>query len=73
MSSSASGRVDAELYLWRAIDALRAQPGRWGETPVFFYGFDDLLAIERDAVETLARIVGVEVTVSLTYEPSAPH
>ena len=28
-------------------------------------------AIERDAVETLARIVGVEVTVSLTYEPRA--
>jgi len=64
------GRVDAELYAWRAIDALRAQPGRWGETPVFFYGFDDLLAIERDAIETLARVVGVEVTVSLTYEPS---
>lgn len=64
------GRVDAELYIWRAIDALRAQPGRWGQTPVFVYGFDDLLAIERDAVETLARIVGVEVTVSLTYEPS---
>ena len=33
------------------------------------YGFDDLTAIERDAIETLARIVGVEVTVSLTYEP----
>ncbi len=64
------GRVDGELYVWRAIDALRAEPGRWGETPVFVYGFDDLLPIERDAVETLARIVGVEVTVSLTYEPS---
>ncbi len=64
------GLVDAELYVWRAIDALRAQPGRWGETPVFVYGFDDLLAIERDVVETLARIVGVEVTVSLTYEPA---
>ncbi len=36
---------------------------------MFVYGFDDLLPIERDAVETLARIVGVEVTVSLTYEP----
>ena len=63
------GRLDAELYAWRAIDALRAAPGRWGETPVFVYGFDDLTAIERDAIETLARIVGVEVTVSLTYEP----
>lgn len=63
------GRVDAELFAWRAIDALRAAPGRWGETAVFVYGFDDLLPIERDAIETLARIVGVEVTVSLTFEP----
>ena len=36
---------------------------------MFFYGFDDLTALQRDAVETLARVVGVEVTVSLTYEP----
>jgi ATP-dependent helicase/DNAse subunit B len=63
------GRVDRELYAWRALDALRVQPGRWGADPVYFYGFDDLTALERDAVETLARIVGVEVTVSLTYEP----
>ena len=62
------GRVDGELYAWRALDALRAHPGRWGDTPVFFYGFDDLLVIERDAIETLCRIVGVDVTVSLTYE-----
>ena len=62
------GRVDAERHAWLALDALRADPGRWGETPVFFYGFDDLLAIERDAIEALARVVGVEVTVSLTYE-----
>jgi ATP-dependent helicase/DNAse subunit B len=61
-------RVDAEQHAWRALDALRARPGRWGATDVFFYGFDDLLAIERDAIETLARIVGVDVTVSLTYE-----
>src|SRR5436305_547168 len=63
------GRDDAERYSWRALDALRAEPGRWGETAVFFYGFDDLLALERDAVETLSRIAGAEVTVSLTYEP----
>src|SRR5947209_11388715 len=24
------GRVDAELYAWRSLDALRAAPGRWG-------------------------------------------
>ena len=63
------GRVDAELYAWRALDALRTQPGRWGPAPVLFYGFDDLSPIERDAVETLSRVVSVEVTVSLTYEP----
>ncbi len=63
------GRVDSELFAWRALDALRSRPGRWGSTTVFFYGFDDLLAIERDAVETLARVAEAEVTVSLTYEP----
>ncbi|MDQ6607814.1 MAG: PD-(D/E)XK nuclease family protein [Actinomycetota bacterium] len=62
-------RVDAELFAWRALDSLRATPGSWGTTPVFFYGFDDLLGIERDAVETLARVAGVQVMVSLTYEP----
>jgi ATP-dependent helicase/DNAse subunit B len=36
---------------------------------VFFYGFDELTALERDAVETLARVVGVPVTLSLNYEP----
>ncbi|HET6867576.1 MAG TPA: PD-(D/E)XK nuclease family protein [Solirubrobacteraceae bacterium] len=66
------GRVDAELYALRALDALRAAPGRWGSEPVFFYGFDDLHPLERDAIETLARVVGAEVTVSLTYEPGRP-
>jgi ATP-dependent helicase/DNAse subunit B len=68
----ALGRVDRELFAWRAIDALRADPESWTRlTPeaVFVYGFDDLTPLERDAVETLARIPGVEVTVSLTYEP----
>ncbi len=63
------GRVDAELHAWRGLDAMREHPSRWGNDTVFFYGFDDLTALERDAVETLARVVGVEVTVSLTYEP----
>jgi ATP-dependent helicase/DNAse subunit B len=62
------GRVDTELFAWRALDALRAAPGRWGTEAVFFYGFDDLTPLEQDAVETLSRVVGVEVTVSLTYE-----
>jgi ATP-dependent helicase/DNAse subunit B len=61
-------RVDAELFTWRALDALRREPGRWGRDAVFFYGFDDLHPLERDAVETLARVVGAEVMVSLPYE-----
>lgn len=62
------GRVDRELFAWRALDALRASPGRWGAAPALFYGFDDLYPLELDAIETLARVVGVELTVSLTYE-----
>ena len=62
------GRTDRERFVWHALDALRAAPGRWGHDPVFFYGFDDLHPLQRDAVETLARLVGVEVMVSLTYE-----
>ncbi len=57
-----------DLRAWRALDALRAAPASWGTRPVFFYGFDDLTPVQRDAVETLARTVDVEVTVSLTYE-----
>ncbi len=64
------GRVDPDLYAWRALDALRAEPGRWGNDPVYVYGFDDLTALERDAIETLARVCGADVTVSLTYEPA---
>jgi ATP-dependent helicase/DNAse subunit B len=62
------GRVDPELFAWRALDALRARPGAWGATPVLLYGFDDLTPLERDAVETLARVADAEVTVSLTFE-----
>jgi hypothetical protein len=62
------GRVDAELFAWGALDALRSAPGRWGSEPVFFYGFDDLHPLQRDAVETLSRVVGADVMVSLTYE-----
>src|SRR5579859_3365792 len=66
------GRVDAELLAWRTLDALRTDPGRWGPEPVFFYGFDDLHGLERDAIETLSRIAGTEVMVSLTFEAGRP-
>ena len=51
-----SGRTDAELEAWRALDALRARPERWGASPVFLYGFDDLTRLELDAIETLSRV-----------------
>jgi RecB family exonuclease len=64
-----TGAQDAESHAWSTLDALRATPTRWRDTPVFFYGFDDLTRVEQDAVETLAGAVGAEITVSLTYEP----
>ena len=64
----AAGLVDEELFAWQALDALRADPARWGSTPVFVYGFDDFTPLELDALETLAVRAGVDVTVSLPYE-----
>jgi ATP-dependent helicase/DNAse subunit B len=63
------GRPDSELHASAALDALRLEPARWGGTPVFFYGFDDLTPLQLDAVDTLARVVDAEVTVSLPHEP----
>ncbi len=62
------GLSDAQLHGVRALDELRLAPGRWGGTPVFFYGFDDLTPLQRDAIETLGRVVDAPVVVSLAYE-----
>jgi hypothetical protein len=64
-------RLDAEQRTVAALDRLRERPFLWGDppTPVLFYGFDDLTALQLDAIETLGRLVGAEVTVSLAYEP----
>ncbi len=63
------GRVDAEQRAVRALDRLRRSPALWGTTPLAVYGFDDLTPLQLDTIETLGRIVGAPVTVSLTYEP----
>jgi ATP-dependent helicase/nuclease subunit B len=63
------GRLDDELLATRALDALRLAPERWGATPVFCYGFDDLDPLQLDTVETLAHRVGAQVTISLPGEP----
>ena len=62
------GRRDEPLHAAAALDAVREDPAAWGATPVFVYGFDDLTALQRDAVETLAA-TGAQVTLSLAYEP----
>jgi ATP-dependent helicase/DNAse subunit B len=61
------GRLDARLYEAAVLDALRENPAAWGDTPVFFYGFDDLQPLQRDTVETLAA-TGAHVMLSLAYE-----
>jgi ATP-dependent helicase/DNAse subunit B len=63
------GRVDHEQRATQALDALRRNPARWGQTPVLFYGFDDFTRLQIDAIETLGAVVGASVTVSLTFEP----
>jgi hypothetical protein len=64
----ALGRTDAEGHAWAALDALRADPARWGARPVFLYGFDDLSTAQLDAVETLARHTPADVVVALPGE-----
>lgn len=63
-----AGLYDQELFQWRALDALRRDARAWGATPVFVYGFDDFTPLELDALETVARIAGADVMVSLPYE-----
>jgi ATP-dependent helicase/DNAse subunit B len=63
------GRLDNELHQVAALDALALAPERWGRTPVFCYGFDDLEPLQRDAIETLAHKVDAAVTLSLPGEP----
>ena len=64
-----SGAWTPSSALCSALDALRREPALWGGTPVLFYGFDDLARLQLDAIETLGRVVGAPVTVSLAYEP----
>jgi len=62
------GRVDRELRVSRALDALRRRPALWGLTPVMLYGFDSFTELQLDAIETLGAVVGAPVLVSLAYE-----
>ncbi|MBA3305609.1 MAG: exodeoxyribonuclease V subunit gamma [Thermoleophilaceae bacterium] len=64
----AAGLEDEELYAWRALEALRAEPGSWRATPVFVYGFDDFTRLELATLEELSAHAGADVTVSLPWE-----
>jgi hypothetical protein len=61
--------ISPERQATRALDALRRTPALWGTTPVLMYGFDDFTRLQLDTIETLGAVVGVPVTVALTYEP----
>ena len=65
----AAGAVDRDLFGWRALDALRSHPRRWGDRPVFVYGFDDFTGLELAVLGALADDAGADVTVALTFEP----
>ncbi len=62
-------RADKELRAAWAMDELRRSPSSWKGTAVLFYGFDDLTALQLDAIETLGVVLDAPVTVSLAYEP----
>ena len=64
------GWADSQRHTAMALDALRTRPASWRATPVLFYGFDDLTALQLDGIETLGVRVDAPVTVSLTYEPA---
>ena len=61
------GTPDVQQRRLAALAAIRADPSRWGETPVLLYGFDDLGPLQLEAVTTLAGTAAA-VTVSLSFE-----
>ena len=65
------GRPDGEQQAVRALDALRERPALWRDSPVLFYGFDDLTPLQLDAIETLGRLVDAEVTVECNPEDAS--
>jgi ATP-dependent helicase/DNAse subunit B len=60
-----AGLVDPELFAWRTLTALRADPHGFGGTPVFVYGFDDFTEVQMAGLEALSE--HADVTVSFPY------
>lgn len=66
----ALGRPDPEGFALRVTHLLQEEPARWGATPVFLYGFDDLTPIEQRVIEALGLApVDAQVVLSLPAEP----
>jgi hypothetical protein len=61
-----AGLLDEHDTAAAAVAALLRDPGAWGGSPVFLYGFDDLT---REQLQLVAALAGAtEVTIALTYE-----
>jgi len=60
------GLTDSHQIAREAVALLRGAPERWGERPVFLYGFDDLTRNQLDLIEALSPIA--ELTIALPYE-----
>ncbi|MEJ7875087.1 MAG: hypothetical protein WKF62_00390, partial [Solirubrobacterales bacterium] len=60
-----AGRSDGGSVAAAAVAALRADPGAWGETPVFIYGFDDLTEVQLETVRILAD--ACDITFAVNY------
>ncbi len=65
------GARDEASFVGELVEALAAEPGAWGQAPVFLYGFDDFSARQLATIEALAGAAGAAVTVSFPFEERA--
>lgn len=65
---AAISAADESAFVTGLLALLEESPGAWGESPVFFYGFDDLSLRQLDTVAALAGLAGSEVVVSFPFE-----
>ena len=61
-----AGRSDGGSVAAAAVGALRRDPGAWGDTPVFIYGFDDLTEVQLGLIGVLAGACDVTFVVNFS-------
>jgi RecB family exonuclease len=61
-----AGRSDAGSRAAATLSALSADPGAWGDRPVFVYGFDDLTRAQLELVAALGE--ATEVVAAVNYD-----